>query len=401
MIRTVRPALSAEAGDHAFLRRLLLIILLLLLLFLFLVVPSASIAAPQGNTFDSAARQFAAKIVRSLGKQEEAVSVRFQNRSSVSDADFLAIKRTIEEAMVNAGASPTDGIGVSGAIITLSENSTKLVWVAELSSNDKNEIVVFELPRPATARETAPAGVTLRQELFWEQTEPLLDVVEVKLPGSEKSALSLLSTRSIELVQSVGGRWESFRKIPLPRERSDARTLRGFAYSHAEGLTIYYPTEGCEWRFEKPDEPRCGGNVGKPASDERGIIVNGIVLGHSRTDHRIINVYENGEAALLDNPGKKLFATFTGWGTELASLEIVCSPGEYALVSRPTDWTEKDAVQVYKILERGAVAVSAPHELPGPALALRGASDQSAWIVVRNLMTGKYEAYNLTVMCGR
>ena len=72
------------------------------------------------------------------------------------------------------------------------------------------------------------------------------------------------------------------------------------------------------------------------------------------------------------------------------------------LVTRPGDWTQPDAIQAFEIIERQVVAISQPVEFDGPVTALWPASDgKSVAAVVRNLKTGQYEAYRLTISCSQ
>jgi hypothetical protein len=70
------------------------------------------------------------------------------------------------------------------------------------------------------------------------------------------------------------------------------------------------------------------------------------------------------------------------------------------LATRAGDAREPDAVRVFAIVNRAAVAMGAPAELPGPVTAL-WPSNSGATAVVKNLATGRYQAYAVTVACGQ
>jgi hypothetical protein len=95
-------------------------------------------------------------------------------------------------------------------------------------------------------------------------------------------------------------------------------------------------------------------------------------------------------------------ATFSGWGSELQGIHSSCGRGSQLLVTRAGDWTEPDAVQAFEIVGAQTNAVSFPLSLPGPVMELlRSNAPQSAGAVIRNLKTNRYEAYTLTLSCGR
>jgi len=95
-------------------------------------------------------------------------------------------------------------------------------------------------------------------------------------------------------------------------------------------------------------------------------------------------------------------ATFDGWGSDLASVRSGCGSGWLALADGALESSEPDAVRAYEVGRRGARAVSPAAEFPGPITALWPAADgASALAVSRNLDTGRYEAYRLSISCGQ
>jgi len=95
-------------------------------------------------------------------------------------------------------------------------------------------------------------------------------------------------------------------------------------------------------------------------------------------------------------------ATFDGWGSDLTSVRSGCGSGWLALADGALESSEPDAVRAYEVGRRGARAVSPAAEFPGPITALWPAADgASALAVSRNLETGRYEAYRLSISCGQ
>src|SRR2546427_441509 len=123
-----------------------------------------------------------------------------------------------------------------------------------------------------------------------------------------------------------------------------------------------------------------------------------------------IHVGLDGRARLYDADAKPL-ATFSGWGSDLTTIKTNCGSSWQVLATRAGDWTEPDAIQAYEIHEREVVAVSGPVNLPGPVMSLGPETPPSfgepkgprggAIAVVRNLKTGRDEAYQLSISCGR
>jgi hypothetical protein len=99
---------------------------------------------------------------------------------------------------------------------------------------------------------------------------------------------------------------------------------------------------------------------------------------------------------------------FSGWGSEIASVHSGCGSGWQLLVTGNGDWSGADSIQAMEIQEHQAQSVSSPLELAGTVTALHatatkfaseGSASASAVAVVRNLQTGRYEAYRLSITC--
>jgi len=91
-----------------------------------------------------------------------------------------------------------------------------------------------------------------------------------------------------------------------------------------------------------------------------------------------------------------------GWGSQIVGLQTGCGSGWQVLASQAGDLNIPDAVQAYEIVNRKPVPVSSPIEFAGPITELWPLADGSRAIAIaRNLQTGTYEAYRLSVSCGQ
>ena len=90
-----------------------------------------------------------------------------------------------------------------------------------------------------------------------------------------------------------------------------------------------------------------------------------------------------------------------GWGSDIAGVRSGCGAGWQVLATGSGD-TRGDAVQAFEIVGREPVPASAPLDMSGPVTALWTESGEtSAVAVVHNWETGRYEAFRLTLTCGR
>jgi hypothetical protein len=94
---------------------------------------------------------------------------------------------------------------------------------------------------------------------------------------------------------------------------------------------------------------------------------------------------------------------FNGWGSNMASVHSSCGSGWQALVSSPGDSVRPDSIQAVEIMGREALPVSAPVELAGPVQAMwtSGRNSETVNAVLQSPAAGKYEAFTLSLNCGR
>ena len=82
-------------------------------------------------------------------------------------------------------------------------------------------------------------------------------------------------------------------------------------------------------------------------------------------------------------------------------LTPACGDGGWRLLSDGGDWSTPDLLQVVPdgIGRKGSTALLS--DFPGPILSIAaGPSSGSALVVTRNLPTGDYEIYKITLACG-
>ena len=92
--------------------------------------------------------------------------------------------------------------------------------------------------------------------------------------------------------------------------------------------------------------------------------------------------------------------TIPGWGSDIAGVDARCGSGSQVMATRATGAGEPDAVQVFSVANGTSAPLAEAVAFAGPVTALWPAGAASALAVERNLTTGKYAAYLLTVACG-
>ncbi len=402
---------------------------------LFLVAPCVSLA----ETLEDAARRLAARISSTLAPRE-AVVLDVRNLSSLAAVDVAAAGRVLGAELAARGVRLA--AGSAGAVevrVTLSENPEGYLWIAEVRRGEAPVIVMVTLPRGAVtpAARMAPA-LAIRKELVWEQGQQILDVALFGEAGGAQQRMAVLDRGQLSLYERRNNHWGPAQAFPIVAPRPWPRDLRGKLH-HRSGpagtdqlravlpgmvciLELHQPplwtceeSEVTEWRLVAGGEVVAGRAVLAASRNfftgilrgEGGSVENvapffsaAIVEEGDRELDQWIFAGVDGRAALLAG-ASKLLATFPGWGSDITGIKTTCSPGWQILATRASDWTEPDAMRAYQIREGEAVAVAAPVEFPGPVTALGPLAEGATLAIVRNLRTGRYEAYRISISCGR
>jgi hypothetical protein len=88
-------------------------------------------------------------------------------------------------------------------------------------------------------------------------------------------------------------------------------------------------------------------------------------------------------------------------GGQVESILTNCTKGKGIpwLVTGTGDDTQPDSLKVVVTQNLGSAIASNEIDFPGPVLAIHAASGKTPSIIVRNLHTGNYEAYSLSISC--
>jgi hypothetical protein len=386
---------------------------------------------PPPADFVQPARDLAQKIVDAAGPRAK-LTLDLRNISSLTAADVSRIHAALEAALRATGATlvaapPAD----SDVRVTLSENPVSFLWVAEIRRAGSQQDVMVALPKPVSASLAfSPQQYVLVKKLILAQPEPILDFLFVGGGTEAKSWMLVLGPERVSAFRSGDGHWELQSSAGIRHEGFWPRDLRGRFAVTSQGIVAFLPGEKCGITVEQQLSLTCSVSQ-EPwiISSDRGIITSAAFsarrnffvgsLGPSQSGTKEPSFYSMGMDSagqvprsvvetrddgreLLFQEGPEPGAEFAGWGSDIASLSLECGNKWQLFVTRPGDWTQPDAIQVFEIVERQAVALSEPVELDGPVTALWTASDtKSVNAVVHNLKTGQYEAYSLTINCSQ
>lgn len=366
----------------------------------------------------SPATQFGREIAGIVGRGTASLSIR--NQSLLPVDEIPAIRRAVEAELYSRGIQLKSGDSASVIRITLSENVQGWVWIAEVRKGDDTRVAIVTAPRSDKygAAQSGPS-VILRKTFLFAQSEPMMDVATAG--SGDDARLLVLEQSTIVWYRLNEGQWEKAQTFPI-RGRAFPRDLRGRLVlgenqsfsAHLPGLVCTGDASSASCR--ESDDPWPLGTQKAFFNSARNYFTGVLVPGLGR---QMPPFYA---AADLPRPGYSLWA-FSGidgvvrlsdsvnertlsstvvrdWGSDMATVYSHCGTGAQLLVT--SSLQDQESLRAYEVADREPVLVSAPLMMEGPVTALWPSKDAaSATAIVRNISTGRYEAYSISVACSR
>jgi hypothetical protein len=415
-------------------------------LFALLLSTTAGLAAD----WSAAEQQLAKKIIAVTGPATVALTV--ENRSSLGKRDSDIVQNGLRSALEQSGIHLVKSEQAAATVtLTLSENQTSYVWVAEIHQGAADSAAVMvSVPRSwrsGTTYESMP--IALRKLPLWTQDERMLDVAVLEENGSA-SRMAVLGAEDVATYRLQNGKWQAEQTLPIIHPKPWPLDLRGrFFQAPDHTLDAYLPGVIC--RITVMATPL---NITCHAGDDPWPIVSGTTnvnssvfpgAGSSNTSWAPVlpltgffastrNFFTGvlspaiGKFSAVPKfysaafvPREKytlwLFAGADGkihlidgindepsnfaWGSDIAALRTSCGAGSQVLATTAGDQA-RDSIRAYEFPDRDPVAVSAAIDLPGPVSALwTEARGDSGIAIARNRDTGSYEAFRLSMACGQ
>ena len=257
-------------------------------------------------------------------------------------------------------------------------------------------------------------SLVLHKELLFSSDSPILDVV-LDADAKHAYALGVQEISSYEWQGGMGADWSRASACSwVARARRTGFVFRRIGRRRSRVLARgTLPDFFLGWkRVElREDNRACSSEGGISCCARRKEAGAWISAAQFETDGKmkIVVTGQDGLARLYEE-GAEPVAVFPNWGSEIASVYSGCGSGWQVLVTGNGDWTTSDAIQAIDLKDRRAQSVSAAMEFAGPIVALHtpatrtadnAAANSRAVAVARNLQTGWYEAYQLSISCSR
>ncbi|MFN7997350.1 MAG: hypothetical protein U0Q18_27285 [Bryobacteraceae bacterium] len=331
------------------------------------------------------------------------VVLNVRNLSSLPAADAADIRHAFESELHGGGSSTVE------VRLTISENLTEYLLVAELRRGEQREVLLTSWPRSATA----PAQVRRNGSGFrvdtiplWEQEDPILDVAQ------SKDARLVLDARRVLLVR--GGEQQA---ASIPAINTWPKDMRGRLSFNESGFKAWLPGVVCagdtqpqltldchESQDSWPVAPGASASLAPGRNIFEGRLeitswgTKNMPPFYSAANAGDTWILAGGDGwAHLYGTGWQARPSIDRWGSDVAGISTPC--GARVLATRATGEAEADAVQAYEVIEGTASTVGSPIEFHGPITAL-WSSGGTAVAVSHDLRTGRYAAFSLAPICG-
>lgn len=406
-------------------------------------------AVARAADWSAVEQQLARKIVAVTGPGAVALTV--ENHSSLGRRDGDIVQNGLRSALEQAGIHLVKAEQSAASVaITLSENPTSYVWVAEIHQGAGAASVVMvsvaRSGRSSVVHDSMP--IALRKTLLWTQDGPMLDLAVLEENGTP-ARIAVLTPENVSLYRLQSGKWQAEQTLEVSHTRPWPLDLRGrLVPARDHLLDAYLPGVICRtgaggvvtMSCHDGDDPwplvPAGGSVnasvfpsaGSTSKTSAAIPPLAAFFAPTRNFFtgvltpaigKFSTVPKFYSAAFL--PREKytlwLFAATDGkvhlvdgvsdqpskfeWGSDIAAVRTSCGAGWQVLAADAGE-RSSDSVRAYEFPDREPVAVSAAADFPGAISALWSeARGDTAIGIVKNRESGSYEAYRLELVCSQ
>src|SRR4051812_19536754 len=187
--------------------------------FVLVIVTLLSTMPAFGADWSAAEQQLAKKIAAVTGPGNVRLTV--ENRSSLGRRDSDIVQNGLRSALEQSGIHMARAEEAAASInLTLSENESSYVWVAEIrQAAGESAVVMVSVPRSgrsAAAHESMP--ITLRKASIWTQDDRMLDLAVLEENGSP-SRIAVLNAEDVSLYRMQNGKWQAEQTLVISHAR--------------------------------------------------------------------------------------------------------------------------------------------------------------------------------------
>jgi hypothetical protein len=341
----------------------------ILILFVLLGAPMSA----RSGTLEDSARDLANKIATILHSPED-VAFEIQNLSALTPRQVGRVSQSVLSGLQESGFKiSSNAPGITRVSVTLSENVKGFLWSAEISRGGVLRVLLTEVPAIFEDRPVSNSmPILLRGEKFWVGPEQILDAMELT---TSNNAGTLLLLQPDGLIIRKKDADSSF-KVEIPAAYVATRIPNGSIQSE----------NACQVLEFSPCVV---------------VILNWHICTIALQTLTVGECHVEAMPSGRDFPYiPNLFVprTFPPDRSEFTEMSGHC--GTHVRFATGTgDYTQPDSVQAFEEQWSTFDPLSDVLSFPGPVVALH-VTDRIPTAIVRNLQTGNYEAYRISITCG-
>jgi hypothetical protein len=374
---------------------------------LYLSLAFATPGFSQASSLEEAAQVLARKVASTV--HGGTASIERNNLSSLDEPRFSTLSEVFADELRRRGIRAVKGSADAKIVLTVSENATGYVGVAQVLRGEGSEITMASLgSKIPLDNDRSVSQLTLQKDILFSQERPILDVA---LNSGDPKRFEVLEFHQVVSYQLQGNRWVYDSALKLPVEGADSREQRGILRIGLDNMSVVLSAQICNFSLAEKESCHPNKNHLLPTEVPQEILESKkspewFASTRTESEGREVLLISGKDGLLrLYGEGTDPVSTFSGWGSEMTALRSKCDGGWQVLLTGKGDWAAEDSVQVAEVRGNSLNTIGPAIRFGGPIIALRaGQRNQelqpvSAVAVVHNLQTGHYEVYRLAITC--
>ena len=319
--------------------------------------PGPRVLADSDAALKDAARRLAERVAAIPGLRGP-LRLEWHADESWSEGEGARWQDALRDAFDRRALQWNEDAATPALAIYAAQTSTQVVLTAKTRVADREEIRVVAVARAALPPAELPvAPVRLERQLIYESPDQILDASN--LMNFREDGLAVLIYRNFEpVILRVNQSGELKQTLPLRvAGLKPTRDPRGEIFSSGNQATAQLWGKTCDMSWDSAAEPKCRSEKTSASADS-----------------------VSAPEVSLTSPCDDANWTISGVGNE------------------------RGVRGMLRLIPDGATAGSSAtltSDFPGPVLNVSGDDNQShALVIIRNLRTGNYEVYQITLVCG-
>ncbi len=386
-------------------------------------IAATSGSAQSPNAWTQPAATLCEQISGILGPGQARLTIR--NLSAISGDAIPAIRKLLEQDLKAHGITLAGDEGANNIRVTLSENATERLWVAEVIEGSTTQVAMVDAGPVTPGHAASGTSLTLRLQTILTSREPVLAALEtpsgwVVLEPEQlvfyvraADGFHAQSHSDIGLVRSLPRDPRGLLRI----DTSQTQFTAWLAGAECSGPTSLGQSPG-EWTVNcrTGDDPWPifqDGNASAFYNSVRNYFTGVVTpslgadlpafysaasLPRAANGTALVIAGIDGKLRLLENNTLKPIAGTRDWGSDFAVLRSGCGSGTQ-VISSGSGQASVDSLRAYELPSLEAIPASAALEVSGSVTALWPKPDNHSVLAVVERTPKQYEVDRVSALC--